>query len=308
MVDSLVGWYPYSGDRRAIATVRQMLDYQLAHGTTPARWAWPSVPFTSSCAGDRRYGRCLAGLPKSFYGGIEPDKVALLGLGYLRFYELTGARKYLRAALSAANALARHVRAGNEARTPWPFRVNARNGAVLDGAQYGGLVVAPVQLFDELLRLRLGNAVGYRRARTLAWDLAAPAAAQSEERRLEPVERLLRGRAVQPGQQEPGAADADRPVLVDARGPRRRGSAVAAARRVDARVGALVARTRRIPRGVGDRRAVRARTAGLLLARRPRQHDVPLGGDASACCTRAPATSAHGSSRSARSTTPPTSR
>ena len=121
MVDSLVGWYPYSGDRRAITTVRQMLDYQLAYGTTPARWAWPRVPFTSSCAGDRRYGRCLAGLPKSFYGGIEPDKVALLGLGYLRFYELTGARKYLRAALRSANALAGHVRAGNEARTPWPL-------------------------------------------------------------------------------------------------------------------------------------------------------------------------------------------
>jgi poly(3-hydroxybutyrate) depolymerase len=170
MVDSLLGWYPYSGDRRAIANVRQMLDYQLLHGTTPVRWAWPRVPFTSSCAGDSHYGRCLAGLPKSFYGGIEPDKVALLGLGYLRFYELTGARKYQRAALSAANALARHVRAGNEARTPWPFRVNARNGAVLDGAQYGGLVVAPVQLFDELLRLRLGNASSYRRARTLAWD------------------------------------------------------------------------------------------------------------------------------------------
>jgi poly(3-hydroxybutyrate) depolymerase len=170
MVDSLLGWYPYSGDRRAIATVRQMLDYQLANGTTPTRWAWPHVPLTSSCAGDRRYGRCLAGLPKSFYGGIEPDKVALLGLGYLHFYELTGARKYLRAAMSSANALARHVRAGNEARTPWPFRVNARTGAVLDGAQYGGLVVAPVQLFDELLRLRLGNASSYRRARTLAWD------------------------------------------------------------------------------------------------------------------------------------------
>jgi poly(3-hydroxybutyrate) depolymerase len=169
MVDSLVGWYPYSGDRRAIATVREMLDYQLAHGTTPARWGWPRVPLTSSCAGDRQYGHCLAGLPRSFYGGIEPDKVALLGLGYLRFYELTGQRRYLRAALNAANALARHVRPGDAARTPWPFRVNARTGAVLDGAQYGGLVVAPVELFDELLRLRLGSA-SYRRARTLAWD------------------------------------------------------------------------------------------------------------------------------------------
>jgi pimeloyl-ACP methyl ester carboxylesterase len=169
-VDSLVAWYPYSGDRRAIAAVRQMLDYQLDHGTTPSGWAWPRVPFTSSCAGDRTYGRCLAGMPKRFYGGIEPDKVALLGLGYLRFYELTGERKYLRAAMSAAAALARHVRRGDAARTPWPFRVNARTGAVVDGAQFGGLIVAPVQLFDELVRLRLGTVARYQRARTLAWS------------------------------------------------------------------------------------------------------------------------------------------
>ena len=100
-VDSLVSWYPYSGDRRAIGVVREMLDYQLAHGTSPAGWAWPRVPFATSCAGERRYGRCLAGLPRRFYGGIETDKVGLLGLGYLQFYELTGERRFLRAAIAA---------------------------------------------------------------------------------------------------------------------------------------------------------------------------------------------------------------
>jgi hypothetical protein len=39
-VDSLVSWYPYSGDSRAVRAVREMLDYQLAHGTSPAGWAW----------------------------------------------------------------------------------------------------------------------------------------------------------------------------------------------------------------------------------------------------------------------------
>jgi len=169
MVDSLVAWYPYSGDRRAIGVVRRMLDYHLAHGTTPSGWAWPRVPFTSSCAGDRNYGRCLAGLPRGFYGGVEPDKVALLGLGYLRFFELTGEHRFLRAATWAGNALARHVRAGDEERTPWPFRVHARTGAVLDGAQFGGTIVAPVRLFDELVRLSVGQVGAYRRARDLAW-------------------------------------------------------------------------------------------------------------------------------------------
>jgi hypothetical protein len=40
---------------------------------------------------------------------------------------------------------------------------------VVDGAQYGGAVVAAVQLFDELLRLRVGNGSRYERARTLTW-------------------------------------------------------------------------------------------------------------------------------------------
>jgi hypothetical protein len=37
-VDSLVGWYPYSGDEESVKVVREMLDHQLAHGTTPADW------------------------------------------------------------------------------------------------------------------------------------------------------------------------------------------------------------------------------------------------------------------------------
>src|SRR5207253_1382863 len=86
-----------------------------------------------------------------FYGGTEPDKVGLLGRGYLQFYELTGARRYLTAAVHAADALARHVRTGDASHTPWPFRVDARTGRVVDGAEFGGIVVAPVQLFDGLL-------------------------------------------------------------------------------------------------------------------------------------------------------------
>lgn len=169
-VDSLVSWYPYSGDRRALRAVREMLAYQLAHGTSPAGWAWPRVPFATSCAGERRYGRCLAGLPRRFYGGIETDKVGMLGLGYLLFYELTGERRFLRAAIATGDALARHVRPGDATHTPWPFRVNARTGAVLDGAQFGGLVVGPVRLLDELIEIRAGNTAAYTRARDLAWS------------------------------------------------------------------------------------------------------------------------------------------
>jgi hypothetical protein len=169
LVESLLPWYAYSGDRRAVDVVGGMLDYQLAHGTTPAGWAWPRVPFATSCSGDRDYGRCLAGAPRSLYGGVEPDKVGSLGLGYLHFYELTGERRYLVAALRCATALARHVRAGDSRHTPWAFRVDGRTGRTLERAEYGGMVVAPVSLFDELIRLRVGDVRSFRRARKLAW-------------------------------------------------------------------------------------------------------------------------------------------
>jgi len=168
-VQSLLPWYAYSGDREAVRLVGGMLDYQLARGTTPAGWAWPRVPFATSCSGDPVYGHCLAGLPRRVYGGVEPDKIGLLGLGYLDYYELTGEQRYLTAALDCARALARHVRAGDSGHTPWPFRIDGRTGRTLDGAEYGGMEVAPVELFDELIRLGVGNSGSFRHARTLAW-------------------------------------------------------------------------------------------------------------------------------------------
>lgn len=169
LVESLLPWYAYSSDRRAIGVVRGMLDYQLAHGTTPAGWAWPRVPFATGCSGDRNYGRCLAGLPRGFYGGVEPDKVGLLGLGYLDFYKLTGQRRYLDAALDCAAALARNVRPGDSRHTPWAFRVDGRTGRTVGGAEYGGMIVAPVRLFDALIQLQAGDTAAFRHARDLAW-------------------------------------------------------------------------------------------------------------------------------------------
>jgi hypothetical protein len=175
-VDSLVGWYPYSGDEEAVQAVRGMLDYQLAHGTTPSDWEWPDVPFATSCGNAPEYGRCIQDMPHEFYGGIETDKVGELGTGYALFYKLTGDRKYLDAAIRCAQALARHVRPGDAEHTPWPFRVDARTGATLALEEYGGNVAGSLRLFDELIQINAGDTAAFRNAREMAlkWMLDYP--------------------------------------------------------------------------------------------------------------------------------------
>ena len=173
LVPGLVQWHAYAGDERAVSVVRAMLDYQLRHGTTPRGWAWPGVPYATACAGDTEYGRCMAGLPRGFAGGLEPDKIGALGLAYLEFYELTGETRFLRAGVQSANVLARHIRTTGDARTPWAFRVDARTGRTLDGAEFGGAVVGPLSLLDEALRLHVGATQTLRAARkqALSWLL-----------------------------------------------------------------------------------------------------------------------------------------
>lgn len=175
-VDSVVGWYPYSGDRAAVNLVRSMLDYELAHGTTPAGWDWSQVPFAVGCNGAKDYGKCMTDMPRDYLGGIAPDKIGELGIGYVLFYEMTGDRKYLDAGIHCANALAKHVRAGDADHTPWPFRLDARTGQAAGGnryggtEQYGGMIVAPVRLFAELIRIHEGDVAAYQRALKLAWS------------------------------------------------------------------------------------------------------------------------------------------
>ena len=168
-MDALIGWYPYSGDKESIEVLRLMLDYALAHGTTPADWEWPGVPFSTSCVHDKEYGRCLRSAPEEFYGGLETDKIGELGLSYVQFYELTGDRKYLEAGIKCANQLAKHIRPGDANHTPWPYRIDARTGKVLNGEEYGGMIVAPVRLFDELIRIGEGDRAQYKVARDMAW-------------------------------------------------------------------------------------------------------------------------------------------
>lgn len=179
LTDSAVLWYAYSGDRVAVDLVRKALDHQIAHGTTGAGWAWSRVPFASANAGDVDY----AGADDAWCdfcgrgdgaGVIEPDKVGELGFGYLQAFEMTGDARYRDAAIACADALAGHVRDGDEKRSPWPFRVYARTDVVRE--EYSSNVVGALMLFDELRRLSAGDLPAYARARDVAfgWLMRVP--------------------------------------------------------------------------------------------------------------------------------------
>ena len=174
LADSGAAYYAYSGDRRVIDLVKGVLDYQLAHGSTPANWKWGDMPYASADHGATEF----RGAHESNYdnkhpgrgdgvGGIEPDKAAELGAGYLKFYEITGDVRYRDAAIAIANTLAKDVRPGSSDKSPWPFRVYAETGAVRE--EYASDQIAMVRLFDALIRLNLGRTDEYKPARDIAW-------------------------------------------------------------------------------------------------------------------------------------------
>lgn len=166
LADSALMYYAYSGDYSVVDLVRGLLDHQLQYGTTPTNYVWACVPWSTAAAGSITYGN--DGLREGV-GVLEPDKLGELGYhGYLMFYELTGDTNYLNAAMACADALALHVRTGNATQSPWPFRVVAQTGVTRD--EYCANVVAPIRLFDELVRLGLGDTDAYLMARQKAWN------------------------------------------------------------------------------------------------------------------------------------------
>lgn len=173
LTDSAVLWYAFSGDQAAVDLVRKALDHQLAHGTTPADWDWARVPYASANPGDVDYRGaddawcdfCGRG---DGLGVIEPDKVGELGAAYLQLHELTGDERYRDAAVACADALARHVREGDARRSPWPFRVYAQTNVARE--EYSANVVGAITLFDELVRLGLGDVEAYVSARRTAFE------------------------------------------------------------------------------------------------------------------------------------------
>lgn len=160
--------YPYTGDPRTIAFLQDFFDYELDNGLTPKDYVWPQVPYASANPGARRY----TGWSQHGEDYIEPPIVGEDGYAYLRLYEMTGITKYLDEAIRCADALVKNFKPGDANHSPWPVRCYARDGLANGGPMgvYSANVIEPIMLFDELIRLGLGNVVGYTRTRAAAWD------------------------------------------------------------------------------------------------------------------------------------------
>lgn len=176
MVDSALAIYTYVGDPKVLEPARLLLEFMLANGRSSADDDWASVPFACSNAHElSAHGATACGPNEPVYCGfadgdgiLEPDKVAELGVGFLRWYEHTREQRWLDAALDAARALAKHVRTGDATHSPWPFRVDAKTGTnVLE--EYTAHVIPAISLFDELSRIGAAEP-GFAAARATAWS------------------------------------------------------------------------------------------------------------------------------------------
>ncbi len=159
-VTTLLKYYPYSGDASYIQIVRTMLD-RLWEYRTPSHFDWPDVPYASAHPGTGVYFGARA---DGVYA-TEPDKIAQAGRAYVDFYELTDEKKYLEIGSRCAEVLAGKIRPGDETHSPWPFRVDARDGNVIE--EYTAHMIPAVRLFDELIHL---GETRYQSARKRVWD------------------------------------------------------------------------------------------------------------------------------------------
>jgi hypothetical protein len=161
--EALLRYYAYSGQLWTVQVLKAMLD-RLIEFHTPGSFAWPNVPYASAEPGGRSY----AGARADGHQVTEPDKIAQAALAYLALYKATKDQSYLLHARGCADVLADKVQSGDEHHSPWPFRVNARDGQVVEA--YSSHVIACIRLFDELLRLTPESPDAYLRARDLAWS------------------------------------------------------------------------------------------------------------------------------------------
>ncbi|PYV44564.1 MAG: hypothetical protein DMG06_05995 [Acidobacteria bacterium] len=160
-------YYAYTGDVSVMTIVKNLVDYTMAHGTSPSTFAWADFPYTTTNAGDMEF-RGFTNHKKLVLHEIQVDHAGDIGLTYYRMYLYTGNTKYLTAAIHVANTLASKARVGNASQSVWPYRVVMDSGKIT--AEYGANWIGSYVLLDSLIKANLGHVKAYREARSRARD------------------------------------------------------------------------------------------------------------------------------------------
>jgi hypothetical protein len=135
-------------DTGYLKTARSMGDYLVKEALTPPSGRYPRFtrstgtrerfPLPADCGsqGDRPYE-------------VEPDKGGIAGYALVSLFEATGDRRFLDQGLQNARVLAGNQKGGDAAHSPWPFRVDYRDG---DGrGPVSGNMTYILRLYDVLL-------------------------------------------------------------------------------------------------------------------------------------------------------------
>lgn len=154
-------YYAYTGDTSVMRIVTDFIDYTIDHGTSSEKFKWPGFPYTTTNAGDTIF-RGFTDAGRMVLHEIQVDHAGEMGLTYLRMYQFTENKKYLKKALQVANVLAANVKDGNENESALPYRVVMEDGRVT--APYGSNWTGCYMLFESLLNESLGDSLLYSSA------------------------------------------------------------------------------------------------------------------------------------------------
>jgi hypothetical protein len=160
-------YYAYTGDSTVMTIVRNMVDYTLEHGISPAHFSWPNFPYTSTNAGDTEF-RGFTSAKRFSLHEIQVDHAGEMGLTYYRLYLYTGNEKYKKAAVNIANTLASKVKVGSATQSPWPYLVIMDTGQIT--SPYGANWTGCYMLLENLISAKIGQVDAYRNAVKLVKD------------------------------------------------------------------------------------------------------------------------------------------
>ena len=154
-------YYAYTGDTTVMHIVEKLAEYAIDHGITPATFAWPNFPYTTTNAGDMEF-KGFDAAKRFVLHEVQVDHAAEMGLTFYRLYLYTGKEKFKTAAIGIANTLADKAGTGNAERSVWPYRVVMNTGEVT--APYGANWIGAYSLLEHLVKAKTGNIAAYRDA------------------------------------------------------------------------------------------------------------------------------------------------